>query len=200
VSREPEHSYVSRGGVKLRHALDAFGIPVAGMRCADFGASTGGFTDCLLQAGAASVTAIDTAYGVFAWKLRNDSRITLMERTNALFAPVPAAAAKVDLIVIDMGWTPQKLCIPAAARWLKPGGRIITLIKPHYELTNDEKSRLLKGGVLEEAEGERIAQRVLDSMPALGVRVTASTKSPLTGSKENPRGNAEWLALLEPVS
>jgi 23S rRNA (cytidine1920-2'-O)/16S rRNA (cytidine1409-2'-O)-methyltransferase len=123
-----------------------------------------------------------------------------MERTNALYAPVPAAAAKMDLVVIDMGWTPQKLCIPAAVRWLKPGGRILTLIKPHYELGNDEKSRLLKGGVLEEAEGERIARRVLDSMPALGVRVVASTRSPLTGSKESPRGNAEWLAMVEPGS
>lgn len=202
---DPTHSYVSRGGLKLRHALDAFNMDVRGLSCADFGCSTGGFTDCLLQAGAAHVISIDTAYGEFAWKLRNDPRVTLMERTNALHAPPPPVEVRPTLIVIDLGWTPQRLCLPAAMKWLAPEeeeegkgaqGRIITLIKPHYELAPDEKSLLVKG-VLSDADGERIAQRVMETFPTLGLDLIASARSPIAGSKENKQGNVEWLALLE---
>ena len=95
------------------------------MRCADFGCNVGGFTDCLLQRGAAHVVAMDTGYGTLAWKLRQDARVTVRERENALHAAVPGEAERVDLVVIDMGWTPQRLCVPVAVMWLKPGGRII---------------------------------------------------------------------------
>src|SRR5262245_635720 len=95
--------YVSRGGLKLRHALDEFGVDVKGLACADLGCSTGGFTDCLLQAGAARVYAVDTAYGQLAWKLRQDSRVVVMERTNALYAEPPAPGGLVDLVVADAG-------------------------------------------------------------------------------------------------
>ena len=125
---QPECPYVSRGGLKLRHALDAFRIDVSGLECADLGCSTGGFTDCLLQCGAKSVVAVDTAYGQLAWKLRKDPHVIVRERENALHAPPPSGG--VDLVVVDLGWTPQKLLIPAALKWLRPGGKIITLIKP----------------------------------------------------------------------
>lgn len=201
---DPAHSYVSRGGLKLRHALEAFGVDVTGLDCADFGASTGGFTDCLLQAGAAHVTSIDTAYGEFAWKLRNDPRVTLMERTNALHVAAPAPGERPSLIVIDLGWTPQRLCLPAARNWLPPGrceagagGRIISLIKPHYELEPGEQSRLVKG-VLADDEAERVARRVMDALPSMGFELLGETRSPIAGSKGNRQGNAEWLALLTP--
>jgi 23S rRNA (cytidine1920-2'-O)/16S rRNA (cytidine1409-2'-O)-methyltransferase len=200
VSADPKHPYVSRGGIKLRHALQEFGVSVAGWRCADFGASVGGFTDCLLQAGAAHVTAVDTAYGQLAWTLRNDPRVTVVERTNAIHAVIPEENERVDLVVIDMGWTRQRLCVPAALKWLRrPGSeKIITLVKPHYEVEVEVGARLTRGGVLDEAEAQRVVERVLGEMAGLGARVMGSVKSPIMGSKGKARGNAEWLALLAP--
>lgn len=193
--------FVSRGGLKLRHALDAFALNPTGLICADLGCSTGGFTDCLLQAGAARVFAIDTAYGEFAWKLRNDPRVTLLERSNALHTePPPDAGAGVDLVVIDLGWTRQDKAIPAALRWLKPTGRIVTLIKPHYESPNRSGAKLGKGAAMSEAEAEAVAERVASELPALGVRVLGLTKSPILGGKAGKgaaKGNVEFLALLE---
>lgn len=186
--------FVGRGGEKLHHALNTFGLDCRGLVCADFGCNVGGFTDCLLQAGASKVYAVDTGYGALAWKLRQDPRVVVMERTNALHAKAPEP---VDLIAIDLAWTPQRLAIPAALRWLQPRGRIITLIKPHYETDPDEKP-LLNAGVLDELDAERIARRTADRMSALGVAVLGLTRSPLAGgaSKKNKRGNAEWLALI----
>lgn len=192
--------FVSRGGLKLHHALEAFDVSPAGMRCADLGCSTGGFTDCLLQGGAVHVTSVDTGYGVLAWKLRNDPRVRVMERTNALHAPPPSTHELCDLVVIDMGWTQQRLCVPAAAKWLKPGGaaRIITLIKPHYELSAEEKARLLERGVLRDADAEAVARRTAGAMPALGYEVRGLTACPVRGSggSKEGEGNQEWLALL----
>ncbi len=208
--RDAPHPFVSRGGVKLRHALDHFGLAVAGLRAADLGCSTGGFTDCLLQAGAAHVTSIDTAYGQFAWKLRNDPRVRLLERTNAMHAVPTSVDEHIDLVVIDMGWTPQRLCLPAAKKWLRTPSPItiatgattprfiITLIKPHYELIPGEQS-LLHRGVLNTEHAERITHRVLDAIPAYGLRVNGWVRSPIEGSAEKKSGNTEWLALLEPV-
>ena len=156
MAGDPEHPFVSRGGLKLAHALDTFALDVTGLACADLGCSTGGFTDCLLQRGARSVVCVDTAYGQLAWKLRQDERTTVMERTNALHAdPVEGG---IDLVVMDLGWTPQRLAIPAAARWLGAGGQVISLIKPHYELSDREG----KGAkiVLDEEQAERVAQEV----------------------------------------
>ncbi len=188
--------YASRGGEKLRHALDHFGINAAGLVCADLGASTGGFTDCLLQAGAARVYAVDTAYGQLAWKLRNDPRVVVMERTNALHAEPPADG--VDLVVIDLGWTRQGLAIPAALRWLRTGGRIITLIKPHYEIERPDFARLARNGVLPDDEAERIAEQVAERLRAEGHAVAGLTRSPIRGGGKGSAGNAEWLALITP--
>lgn len=200
--------YVSRGGLKLRHALDAFALDVRGLACADLGCSTGGFTDCLLQAGAARVFSVDTAYGQLAWTLRKDARVTVLERSNALHVAAPEL---VDVVVMDLGWTPQRLAIPAALRWLKPGAdsRIISLIKPHYE-KSDREPRAGRGGrggrhgdqgILPEGEAEAIAEDVVARLPAMGVRVLGSTRSPILGGaggkgKTATTGNAEWLALL----
>ncbi len=184
-----EKPYVSRGGLKLEAALDHFQLDVTDLTCADLGCSTGGFTDCLLQRGASRVFAVDTAYGQLAWKLRNDPRVTVMERNNALHVAPPFPEGACQLVVIDLGWTKQQQAIPAALRWLTStsgGGKVITLIKPHYE-----------AGVhrLEEGEARRVAQQVIEQMPDLGVRVLNWVQSPIAGGKG---GNAEWLALLEP--
>ncbi|RMH14334.1 MAG: methyltransferase domain-containing protein [Planctomycetota bacterium] len=191
-----ESRYVSRGGLKLRCALDTFAIEPAGWTCVDLGCSTGGFTDCLLQAGAARVYAIDTGYGVLEWKLRNDERVVVMERSNALHVEPPAElvdAGLADLTVIDLGWTRQRLALPAATRWTKPDGRIITLIKPHYEQETDQRSRR---GVLADEEAERIVREVCAQIGEMGFVVEGLVESPIRGGKGKTSGNREWLALV----
>lgn len=192
---DPTHPFVGRGGLKLQHALTTFALSPAGMTCADFGCNVGGFTDCFLQLGAPKVYAVDTGYGALAWKLRKDPRVVVMERSNALHA---AAPEPVDLIAIDLGWTPQRHAIPAALKWLKPAGCIISLIKPHYEVSKEEARSLLKDGVLEDDAAQRITDAVVAALPALGVEVRGLTRSPITGgaSKGNKRGNAEWLVVV----
>lgn len=178
--------YVSRGGHKLAHALDAFGIDPAGLVCADLGCSVGGFTDCLLQRGAARVYAVDTGYGVLDWKLRSDDRVVVMERTNALHVTLPEP---VDLVTIDASWTRQARIVPVAAGLLGPGGRIVTLVKPHYEASRD----LLADGVLPDAHHAAVLAAVAAELGALGYTVSAPVASPLRGGKG---GNREHLLLV----
>ena len=193
--------FVSRGGLKLHHALEAFGFDPCGLLCADFGCSTGGFTDCLLQHGARCVHSIDTAYGEFAWKLRTDDRVIIHERSNALHLEPPIEvieAGGIDLGVIDLGWTRQSRALHAAARWLKPDGRIISLVKPHYEA---EKAELGEGGILDPNRAEEIAIAVRDSLGEFGYAVLDWTKSPVLGGKMRKgklkgKGNPEWLVLV----
>ncbi len=181
----PERPFVSRGGLKLAAALDAFALDVASMTCADLGCSTGGFVDCLLQRGAARVYAVDTAYGELAWTLRNDERVVVMERTNALHAEPREACG---LVTVDLGWTRQDKAVPAALRWLGEGGRIVTLIKPHYESGRHR---------LSDDEAEAVNARVLaETMPGLGVEVLGCAPAPIRGGKG---GNLEYLALLRPA-
>jgi 23S rRNA (cytidine1920-2'-O)/16S rRNA (cytidine1409-2'-O)-methyltransferase len=198
VAADAPQKFVSRAGAKLEHALEDFKLDVTGLRCADFGCNVGGFTDCLLQRGAKHVIAIDTGYGALAWKLRQDPRVETRERTNALHAEAPAGG--VDLVVLDLAWTPQRLAIPAALKWLAPGGRIITLIKPHYELRDEEKAWLDRG-FLPHERVPGVVTRVEAEMPALGAKVLGSTQSPLVGGKTSKKagvpGNIEWLTLLE---
>ncbi|MHC4384549.1 MAG: SAM-dependent methyltransferase [Planctomycetota bacterium] len=190
--------YVSRAGRKLEAALRQFGVDVRGLVCADFGCHVGGFTDCLLRHGAAKVYALDTGYGVLDYGLRTDPRVVVMERTNALHCPPPPEPA--DLVTIDLGWTRQHHAIPAALKWLAADGRIITLVKPHYELDEDRKRSLLIDGVLEPADAEAILGEVVAGMPQLGARVVASMRSPLGGVKSarrsGGRGNREYLLLV----
>ena len=114
MSDSPDSPFVSRAGLKLEHALQEFNFDVTDMSCADLGCNVGGFTDCLLQRGASNVFAVDTGYGTLAWKLRSDERVTTLERSNALHLEPPEL---VDLVVIDLGWTPQKLALPAGMKW-----------------------------------------------------------------------------------
>src|ERR1043165_1348256 len=164
MTNSPEIRFVGRGGEKPHYALERFGVRPAGMSSEDLGCNVGGFTDCLLQAGAARVYAVDTGYGALAWKLRTDPRVIVLERTNALHA---APHETVDLVVVDLGWTPQQHAIPAALSWLKPEGRIVSLIKPHYEVRKADAKSLLKDGVLEESDAERITQSVVAEFPRL---------------------------------
>ena len=208
VSADVPLQFVSRAGLKLDHALREFKFDVTGLRCADFGCNVGGFTDCLLQRGAVKVYAIDTGYGTLAYKLRTDPRVIVMERTNALHVEPPRNASEtdansgVDLVVIDLAWTPQRLAIPAALRWLKPNGRIITLVKPHYELEEAEKKALLLDGRLDSADAHRVLERVLASMPVWGATPIQHVLSPITGGKSSRgakgAGNIEFLVLASP--
>lgn len=194
--RDPPQRFVSRGGFKLHHALKEFGIDPTGSVCADLGCSTGGFVDCWLQAGAARVFAVDTAYGQLDWNLRNDPRVCVLERSNALHVE---PAERVDFVSLDLGWTRQRLAIPAALRWLKPepnSGVIVSLIKPHYECTKAELRTLGTKGVLPEDEAREVVERVVTTLPECGVRVTGLTQSPITGGSKRARGNHEWLVSL----
>ena len=180
--------YVSRAGEKLEHAIKIFGLQVAELICADFGSSTGGFTDCLLQSGAKKVYAVETGYGVLDWKLRNDARVVVMERSNAMHVVLPE---KVDLITIDTGWTQLEKIVPNALKNLKPGGRIVALLKPHYEA----EPRMLRKGKLIETFIPETLDKVKASLKKLGVEVSAETESPILGGKGQ---NKEYLLLLCP--
>lgn len=180
-------AYVSRGGRKLAAALDAFGVDPDGRICADLGSNVGGFCDCLLQRGATRVYAVETGYGVLAWKIRRDERVVVLERTNAMHATLPEP---VELVTIDVGWTPQHRILPNAVRLLSSGGTIITLIKPHYEA---DKS-LLKGGVLDPQAARATLHGVCDRILAAGLDIRGIIESPLPGQK----GNLEFLAALCP--
>ncbi len=199
-----ERPYVGRGGLKLEHALRDFKVEVSGMVAADFGCNIGGFTDCLLRRGARRVYAVDTGYGMLDYNLRRDERVVVMERTNALYAPPPDEP--IDLVVIDAGWTPQRLIVPAAMRWLarREGACIITLIKPHYERSADVSSPRAgrsDRGVLADEQANRIALEVLAGFPAMGAEVLAWTTSPVRGGASKGRsGNIEFLACLRPAA
>ena len=181
----PVPQFVSRGGQKLDHALTSFEIDVRGLICADFGANTGGFTDCLLQRGAARVYAIDTGYGALDWRLRKDPRVVVLERTNAMHIGLPEA---VDLVTIDVAWTKQRHILPAARRIVKSSGIVVTLIKPHYEA---DPALLLKG-VLPPERVDAIVQRVASDIQAAGFELARTIASPILGAK----GNSEVLAEL----
>ena len=194
----PDCPYVSRGGLKFAAALDAFSLDPTGWTCADLGCSTGGFTDCLLQRGAAHVYAVDTAYGELAWKLRQDARVTVLERTNALhFDPHAGLTGFTgcDLVAIDLGWTRQQRAVPTALNWLKPdpAARLITLIKPHYE-SQGRATRGRRRGVLSEQEADQALHETIEALPAIGVEVLDWIASPVRGGRRG--GNIEYLALL----
>ena len=179
--------FVSRAGEKLSWALDAFGIDVRGLLCADFGCNVGGFTDCLLDRGAAKVYAIDAGYGQLAWRLRKDARVVVMERTNALYVEPPE---RVDLVTIDVAWTPQSLAAPAARRWINDAGRIVSLLKPHYELAKMKGRK--PSGKLDSAEARQVCLDVCRRLGSVGCEVAAVARSTLLGKG----GNEEFLLLV----
>ena len=184
----PKGQFVSRGGDKLQAALDAFKLDVTGRLCADFGCNVGGFTDCLLQRGAEKVYAVDTGYGTLAWKLRRSDRVVVMERTNALYCEVPEP---VDLVAIDAAWTPLKLIVPAAMRWLKsPAGRVVALLKPHYELAHAQRQK--PRAPLPDQRAREVCDDVCRQLSRLGPHPEKVIPSPIKGKG----GNTEFLVLL----
>jgi len=182
--------YVSRGGEKLDHALKAFVVNVDGAVAADFGASTGGFTDCLLQHGATRVYAIDVGYGQLAERLRTDPRVVAMDRLNA--RSLELLPEPVDLVTIDVSFIGLRLVLPAAKRVLTQDGEIVALVKPQFEAGRTEIGR---GGVVRDP---KVHKRVLEEIFMMGedldLGVTGLTASPLRG----PAGNIEFLAHLKP--
>jgi 23S rRNA (cytidine1920-2'-O)/16S rRNA (cytidine1409-2'-O)-methyltransferase len=179
--------YVSRGGLKLRHALRHFGLSVAGCVAADIGSSTGGFTDCLLQAGAVRVHAVDVGYGQLHETLRRDARVLSHERTNARFLLPDALGEAVDVLVVDVSFISLTLVLPAVLPLLRPGGHLVALVKPQFEVG---KGRVGKGGVVrDEAARAEAVQRVARATEALGLVLLGVTDSPLLG----PAGNREAL-------
>jgi 23S rRNA (cytidine1920-2'-O)/16S rRNA (cytidine1409-2'-O)-methyltransferase len=178
--------FVTRAGDKLAHALAEFGVDPAGWVCADLGCHVGGFTDCLLQHGAARVYSVDTSYHILDWSLRNDPRVVVMERTNALHVELPEP---VDLVTIDVGWTPQRLILPHALKLLRSGGLAISLLKPHYEAGDPER---IRGKVRDELV-EPIVQRTIAALAETGLVIAGVTESPITGGKGK---NREFLLLL----
>jgi 23S rRNA (cytidine1920-2'-O)/16S rRNA (cytidine1409-2'-O)-methyltransferase len=183
--------YVSRGGLKLRKALDHFNIDVNGLVAIDVGASTGGFTDCLLQAGAVKVFAVDVGYGQLAWKLQQDSRVVSMERTNIRTVTPDQLDDEPALAVIDASFIPLAKVLPATVGLLKPGGQIVALIKPQFEVGKGEVG---KGGVVRDpAAHEKVIEDVRRSALDLGLTVVGICESPITGAD----GNREFLILLQ---
>lgn len=188
VTIEAKQRYVSRGGFKLEAALDGFQMDVAGWVAADVGASTGGFTDCLLQRGVGHVYAIDVGYGQIAWDLRHDPRVTVMERTNARY--LTSLPKPVDLVTIDASFISLKLLLPTAGGWLNDTGQVIVLIKPQFEAG---RSQVRKGGVVRDpAVHRQVLSDLIAWADANGWGVTGLIPSPLVG----PAGNVEYLAHL----
>lgn len=181
--------FVSRAGQKLEYALDQFGIDITGKICADLGCSTGGFTDCLLQRGAQKIYAVDTAYGELNWKLRQNPRVVVKEKTNALHVVLPE---EMDFISIDVGWTPQKLILPRAIELLKNDGDIISLLKPHYEA---ERHWLDKGKVKPEYLGQ-IIEKVKNDLSDLDITIRNIIESPITGRKGENIEYLMWIRKL----
>jgi len=184
--------YVSRGALKLEKALDAFQVSPAGLDCADLGASTGGFTDLLLQRGAARVFAVDVGYGQLHPRLRNDPRVVVRERENARALTAEALGARVDLVTGDLSFISLKLILPAVKAILKPGGQALLLVKPQFEVGKGEVG---KGGVVRD-DAKRVAalEAVAAFAVGLGFEVMGHAESPIEG----PAGNREWLLWLRP--
>jgi 23S rRNA (cytidine1920-2'-O)/16S rRNA (cytidine1409-2'-O)-methyltransferase len=184
--RRADHPYVSRGGVKLAGALDAFGVDPGGRRCLDLGASTGGFTDCLLQRGAGAVVAVDVGYGQLAHKLRVDPRVVVMERTNARDLDAAAVGGPADLVVVDASFIGLGKLMPAIARCTRDGGELVALVKPQFEVGRDIVSQG-RGVVRDDAARGEAVDGVSQSATALGFVVLGQRDSVLAG----PKGNRE---------
>lgn len=192
VERPPK--FVSRGGLKLDHALQTFDVTVNEAVCADIGASTGGFTDCLLQHGARRVYAIDVGYGQLHYKLRQDDRVVVMERTNARY--LDTLPEQIDLVVVDVSFISLRLILPVVKRLLAPDGEAIVLIKPQFEAGKHAVNR--RGVVVDERERERAVLAVARYANENALWIANLTRSPQPG----PAGNEEFLAHLvqhEPV-
>lgn len=182
--------YVSRGGLKLEKALRDFGVDPTGYVCSDSGASTGGFTDCLLQQGAKKVYAIDVGYGQLAWKIREDPRVVCMERTNIRYVTPEDIGEPLDLSVVDVSFISLRIVLPAIRALLKPTGQVLCLIKPQFEAGKDRVGK--KGVVRDPAVHEEVLHSFVQLAQELGFTIRNMTFSPVRG----PEGNIEFLAHL----
>ncbi len=190
VDRPAGPSYASRGGHKLAGALDAFGYDPAGRRALDAGASTGGFTDVLLQRGARHVVAVDVGYGQLAWSLQSDERVTVLDRTNVRALEPEQVGGPVDLVVADLSFIPLGLVLPALVRCATPGADLLPMVKPQFEVGRE---RLPSGGVVRDPElRAATVRRVAEQAVALGLGVRDVVASPLPG----PSGNVEFFVWL----
>lgn len=191
VIKGTDMPYVSRGGIKLAEALVKFQIDVAGLHCMDIGASTGGFTDCLLQNGAARVIAVDVGYGQLAWKLRQDPCVTILERTNIRYLTVEEVPFPVDLAVIDVSFISLKIVVPAIRKFLKTDATVLALIKPQFEVG---RNRIGKGGVVKNPLlHDEVILSLSQFFETIGFLVHGTVPSPITG----PKGNMEFLCHME---
>ncbi len=189
--QEEESHYVSRGGEKLEGALNAFAIDPRGMVAMDVGASTGGFTDCILQKGAEKVFAVEVGYGQLAWRLQTDPRVVNLERRNIRYLRREEVEEEIDLILIDTSFISIEKFLPHLLGFLKRGGAILGLIKPQFEVGRGEVG---KGGVVREAAlHKKVIDRISDFSRELGLRVLGVTESPLLG----PKGNKEFFIYLK---
>ena len=188
--KQPDHPYVGRGGVKLAHALDAFGIAVAGREALDIGASTGGFTDVLLKRGAARVVAFDVGHGQLDWRLRNDPRVVVIERTNARALERSQLPGPVDIVTIDVSFISLRHIFPRVPSVLRPGADVIALVKPQFEAGRREVGR--KGVVRDPVVQERVVAEATRAAGAVGLVRAAMTESPITGDT----GNREFFLHL----
>ena len=186
-----DHPYVGRGGLKLAHALDTFGIDVRGREALDIGASTGGFTDVLLQRGAARVVALDVGHGQLDWTLRNDPRVVAIERFNARGLTLADLPGPVDIVCIDVSFISLRQILPVVPPLLRPGADVISLVKPQFEAGRAE---VRKGVIHDAAIHARVVEEVRLAAAAVGLTRAASTPSPITGQK----GNVEFLLHLRP--
>ena len=183
--------YVSRGGLKLEKAMTTFGLKLDGCICADIGASTGGFTDCMLQNGAVKVYSVDVGYGQLDWKLRSDERVVCMERTNARYLDHEQIPDELDFASIDVSFISLKLILPAVHRVLKVGGHVACLIKPQFEAGREKVGK--KGVVRDPAVHLEVLEHFLNHAKESGFTVLDITFSPIRG----PEGNIEYLGYLE---
>jgi len=190
-NNDPSTRYVGRGGLKLEAALREFQIDVKGLNCLDVGASTGGFTDCLLQNGARKVMAIDVGHNQIDWRLRNDSRVEVREGVNARYLQAEDFAQQFDLAVMDVSFISATKVLPAIVPLVVPGGAIITLIKPQFEVGRGEVG---SGGIVRDAAARlRVIDEVNNAARELGLKVVNVTESPIAGAE----GNVEYLALYK---
>ena len=187
----PDHPYVGRGGLKLAHALDTFGVVVEGRRGLDIGASTGGFTDVMLQRGAVHVVALDVGHGQFDWRLRNDPRVLVIEGFNARVLTPADLPGPVDLVTIDVSFISLRQILLVVPPLLNPGADVIALVKPQFEAGRAE---VKKGIIRDEAVHARVVEEVAASAAAIGLTRVADTPSPITGA----RGNREFFLHLRP--
>lgn len=179
--------YVSRGGLKLEHAIKHFSIDIKDKVAIDIGASTGGFTDCLLQHGAKRVYAVDVGYGQLAWKLRTDPRVVAIERTNIRYMEREKIPEPVDIATVDVSFISLKLVIPKVLEFLKPQGEIVALIKPQFEVG---KGEVEKGGIVRSEEKRaKAVENIKDFFESLSLRVVGVVESPIKGQK----GNIEYI-------